>query len=118
MQPQSLDYRHPATGVRRPPLVANVLLAVTAVAFLASLAWCILTWTTPGRFIFLPGGDVGLGFKSHAGLLQWIEYAPWNRANMDFPRWTAPWALVLAVEFSLLLLSVLFRRRSSRRAPL
>jgi hypothetical protein len=30
------------------------------------------------HFIFLPGGDVGLGFASHRGELHWVEYAPWS----------------------------------------
>jgi hypothetical protein len=30
------------------------------------------------HFIFLPGGDVGLGFATDQGKLHWVEYAPWS----------------------------------------
>ena len=50
----------------------------------------------PGRFIFLPGGDVGLGFRSFAGHLEWIEHAPWDTAHLDTPCWSIPWWAVVA----------------------
>jgi len=67
---------------------------LTAV-LIVCLAWCLLTLQEPGRFIFLPGGDVGLGFRSHAGSLQWIEYAPWDAQNTDYVCWSMPWWAVL-----------------------
>lgn len=30
------------------------------------------------HFIFLPGGDVGLGFATDRGKLHWVECAPWS----------------------------------------
>ena len=67
----------------------------------AMAAVCATSWVTtlhePGRFIFLPGGDVGLGFRSLAGRLEWIEYAPWDPAHLDTPWWSIPWWSVVAV---------------------
>lgn len=50
------------------------------------------------RKIFLPGGDVGLGFRSTAGSLQWIEHASWQpSAPFDYVKWSVPyWVLVIA----------------------
>lgn len=66
-----------------------------------AIAFCSVCWVTtlndPGRFVFLPGGDVGLGFRSFAGRLEWIEYAPWDPAHMDTPWWSIPWWTVVAV---------------------
>jgi len=51
----------------------------------------LTTMHEPRRFIFLPGGDVGLGFKSFDGWLEWIEYAPWDPAHTDTAWWSLPW---------------------------
>jgi len=51
------------------------------------------------RFIFLPGGDVGLGFRSTHGSLQWVEYAPWEPSGLiDVVRWSVPyWVLNIII---------------------
>src|SRR5690349_7762713 len=112
MQLAALDYRQPSTVVKRRRM-PKVVLTSAAVLFAVSVTCCIATWNTPRRFIFLPGGDVGLGFRSYGGLLQWIEYAPWDPVNMDFPHWSIPWAAIFGAE--LLPFALLIRRRSSRR---
>ncbi len=65
----------------------------------AAAAVCGTCWVTtiqdPGRFIFLPAGDVGLGFRSFAGRLEWIEYASWDPAHLDTPWWSIPWWSVI-----------------------
>ena len=80
------------------PRWSMVILAAIVSVLLGSIACCVGTWSEPSRFIFLPGGDVGLGFRSHAGWLQWIEYAPWDAVNMDYPRWSVPWTVVILGE--------------------
>jgi hypothetical protein len=56
------------------------------------------------HFIFLPGGDVGLGFATDRGKLYWVEYAPWSpdpqtvywpKASISFPLLTAIIAMPL-----------------------
>jgi len=76
--------------------VATVLML--CVLTIGSLICCVATWQELGRFIFLPGGDVGLGFYSHHGWLSWIEYAPWDKKNMHYPWWSIPWGFVIAAE--------------------
>src|SRR5216110_239910 len=56
---------------RWPALIATVIL-------IASIILWIDSNLNVRHFIFLPGGDVGLGFGSCHGLLQWVEYAPWS----------------------------------------
>ena len=65
-----------------------------ACSLTASMFFWVWTIDEPGRFIFLPGGDVGLGFKSYSGWLEWIEYAPWDPAHVDTPILAIPWWLV------------------------
>jgi hypothetical protein len=48
-------------------------------------------------FIFLPGGDCGLGFYSEKGLVYWVEYTPWAFDHKLFysRQWHIPyWVLV------------------------
>jgi hypothetical protein len=71
-----------------------------------------VTLSSPRRFIFLPGGDVGLGFRSHAGSLQWIEFAPWM-ANPDLVQWSLPWLPVLGLEALVIVLCIVRRRPGS-----
>lgn len=99
--------------LRRNPNLSMVFVAPLLVAVLLSMLW-LDSYSATRRFIFLPGGDVGLGFKSADGLLQWIEYAPWDRKNLDYPWWSVPYRyLVLAC----VTLAVSFRvaRRCRRR---
>jgi hypothetical protein len=73
------------------------ILCAAAILLIASVIWCIATLNSPGRVIFLPGGDVGLGFRSHAGWLDWIEYAPWA-SKTDYVQWSVPWAAPFLIE--------------------
>lgn len=57
---------------RHWPGVALGLLLV-GIAFL----W-IDSYSHERHFIFIPGGDVGLGFATGRGKLHWVEYAPWS----------------------------------------
>lgn len=56
---------------RWPAIVLCSLIGVLA------LLW-IDSYFHERHFIFLPGGDVGLGFATDAGRLHWVEYAPWS----------------------------------------
>ena len=111
MLPDAIDYRHPSTPVQRRPVLRIIVLVADAIAFAVSAIWCIATWNSPGRLIFLPGGDVGLGFRSHAGRLEWIEYAPWM-ANPDYVQWSLPWLAAFAAEASVMALCLYRRRRA------
>jgi hypothetical protein len=82
-------------------LGSRVFLLAVGLLLVASVTWCVTTRAQPDRLIFLPGGDVGLGFRSFAGDLQWIEYAPWDRNNMDYAWWSLPWWLIIVTEASL-----------------
>lgn len=93
---------------RLPAITLSVLLVILAVLWVDS-------YFHERHFIFLPGGDVGLGFATDRGVLHWVEYAPWS---MD-PR-TVYWStakvsflsltLFLAVPFLL----YVFRKRDSQ----
>lgn len=89
----------PSLGTRttRPPIFGFIRVAAVGILCLASIAWCVATWNHAGRLMFLPMGDVGLGFCSHAGWMQWIEYAPWEKTP-DHLQWEVPWAAVILVE--------------------
>jgi len=78
------------TSLRLCTLVAVVL------ALIGSIAWCAAGWSRPQQFIFLPYGDVGVGFRSHAGQLEWGEYADWERRFYSY--WSTPWTVVLGLE--------------------
>src|SRR4051812_18876524 len=97
MERGTLDYRCPTTSDRRGG-IAPLLATASAVLLAGSVAWCTFTWDKPDRLIFLPWGDVGLGFKSYGGWLQWIEYAPWMRSSGDYPKWSVPWGVVFMLE--------------------
>src|SRR5439155_14504463 len=58
--------------LRRWPGVTMAVLLVVLTA-----VW-IDSYFHERHFIFLPGGDVGLGFASDQGKLHWVEYAPWS----------------------------------------
>ncbi len=107
---ESPDVKAATDAPPRPRLRLAFLFASTLL-LVASIVWCIATLHSPQRFIFLPGGDVGLGFRSYAGWLQWIEYAPWDINNMDYAPWSVPWAAVI-VAISFL---VIWQFRSLRR---
>ena len=57
---------------RWPAIVLSVLLVVLAALWIDS-------YYHERHFIFLPGGDVGLGFATDRGRLHWVEYAPWSK---------------------------------------
>ena len=59
-----------ATDARPLPRLRLAFLFASTLLLVASIVWCIATLHSPQRFIFLPGGDVGLGFRSYAGWLQ------------------------------------------------
>lgn len=73
------------------------LAGVICILCIACIAWCFATWQAPGRMIFLPAGDVGMGFRSYAGWLAWVEFAPWQR-NPDHIQFEVPWIAVILVE--------------------
>jgi hypothetical protein len=61
------------SGPRRWPAIAlSVLLVILATLWIDS-------YFHERHFIFLPGGDVGLGFATDRGNLHWVEYAPWSK---------------------------------------
>ena len=61
------------TRLRRWPAIAlSVLLGILAALWIDS-------YFHERHFIFLPGGDVGLGFATDQGKLHWVEYAPWSK---------------------------------------
>jgi hypothetical protein len=68
--------------------------------FVIILTIVVCTLNVPGRFIFIPGGDVGLGFRSFRGNLEWIEYAPWSRnpEYVDTLRWSVSWWPIVLVH--------------------
>ncbi len=68
-----------------------------AIAVAASAIWCGLGWLHPSRLVFLPFGDVIVGFRSYGGWFELVDYAPWTRA-LDFPLISIPWSVVLFVE--------------------
>ena len=92
MQPDTIDYRRPQTPPPHRPVIRLLIRSLGAILFMTSLACCIMTWRTPGRLGYIPWGDVGLGFRSYAGWLQWIEYAPWEK-NPDYVEVSLPWAV-------------------------
>lgn len=51
---------------------------------------------------FSSRGDVGLGFRSFQGRLEWIQYAPWSR-NPDYAYFSLTWWLVCPATGLLLL---------------
>jgi hypothetical protein len=106
---ETLEYRHPSTPVPRRPVFRGILLAAASVLLIISVAWCVATWNSPGRFIFLPFGDVALGVRSHAGWLDWVEHASWVD-DPDYVRWSVPWAGVFVVE-GLIVALCLYRPR-------
>ena len=78
-------------AARWPALLCIVTLAVLLCLWVDSLFHL-------RRFIFLPGGDVGLGFRSVSGSIQWIEWAPWEPTGLiDFVRWSVPYWLVVTL---------------------
>ena len=81
----------PRSTLGRSLLVLTPMLA----AWLVFLLW-LESYSTTRRFIFLPSGDVALGFKSADGHLQWIEYAYWDREEPDYPLLSIPYPLVIA----------------------
>ena len=83
--------------MQRRPVLRVIVLIVASVLLVVSAIWCFTTLNSPGRFIFLPWGDIGLGFRSHAGSLQWIEFAGWQ-SNPDYVQWSLPWLAVFVVE--------------------
>jgi hypothetical protein len=114
---ETLDYRYPSRRTPGRQLARKMIVICDAVLLGMSMFSCVITWNTPRRFIFLPGGDVGLGFRSYGGALQWVEYAPWDPINTDFAHWSISWAVIFAVE--LLPMALLLRRRSDKaeRSP-
>ena len=103
MQQEALDYRHPSTPVQRRPVLGMIVLVAAIITLAVSVIWCVATWGSPGRFIFLPYGDVGLGFRSQAGWLEWVEYAGWM-ASPDYVQWSVPWAAPFVIEASVVAL--------------
>jgi hypothetical protein len=115
MEPEPLDYRNPSTVRQARADLLPKLAIAAAVLLIVSVTCCIVTWTKPGRFIFVPLGDVGGGFKSYAGWLEWIEYAPWEAPRGDYPQWGVHWGVVFVVE--MLPVLVYAMRRWRPRAP-
>src|SRR4051794_19401673 len=98
MQQESLDYRRPSSIRGGRPVRLIVAAALGGSLFVASLACCIATWDSPRRFIFLPAGDVAMGFRSSHGWLDWIEYAEWSQSESSSLRWSVPWLAVFSFE--------------------
>jgi hypothetical protein len=64
--------KSPSLRIKRWPAV------VAGLIFIGSVSLWIDSNFNARHFIFLPGGDVRLGFGSSGGFLQWVEYAPWS----------------------------------------
>jgi hypothetical protein len=111
MPREMIEYRHEYRHAARFPVLRTTIFITTCVLFVVSIIWCIATWSSPDRFIFLPYGDVGLGFRSHGGFIQWVQHAPWM-ANPDHVRWSLPWVVGFAFEASVIVLCILPRRRA------
>lgn len=64
------------------------------------------------HFIFLPGGDVGLGFATGAGRLHWVEYAPWspNPKNVYWSKASVSFFILVVFPAIPLLWHVVHRR--------
>lgn len=98
---------------RETNLSVSVIVPLLAAAAFGAL-W-IDSYSAPRRFIFLPGGDVGLGFKSSDGILHWIEYAPWDPKNLDYPWWSVSYRLLVLACVIVAVSAQVFRRfRQSR----
>lgn len=77
--------------------VPTVALGIASALLLVCIIWCFVSWHTPRRFVFLPGGDVGLGFLSHGGWVTWVEYAPWM-PDPDYRVWSVHWGIVIPLQ--------------------
>lgn len=91
-------------------------LLISIISTVISVCICVATWQDRGRFIFLPGGDVGLGVLSHRGWLSWIEYAAWSKRNPDYVRWSVPWGLVIGIELVFIVWCAIIAYRYSSRS--
>ncbi|MGD1087000.1 MAG: hypothetical protein ABSA47_19875 [Verrucomicrobiota bacterium] len=95
-----------AARLRRRPAVASAIVLLGLVALWLDSLFHLR------RFIFLPGGDVGLGFRSYKGSLQWIEYAPWEPTGLiDFVHWSVPYWMLAVVVVSFLAWQVLWKKK-------
>jgi hypothetical protein len=56
---------------RWPAIMLSVILILLAALWIDS-------YSHERHFIFILGGDVGLGFATDRGRLHWVEYAPWS----------------------------------------
>jgi hypothetical protein len=110
MQQEPLEYRNPSTRKAQRPAWPVVLASLAGCLFVASVIWCVATWNSPGRLIFVPAGDAAMGFRSDNGWLTWIEYTEWDKR--EYPSWRLPWPAPLVVE--LLLVWLLLRRARKR----
>jgi hypothetical protein len=95
------------TWLRRTSILQRILIAL----LLICMGWCWASLSSPSRFIFLPLGDVGGGFRSYDGKLSWIHHAPWQQ-DPDGVIWTMSWwpvfvTLVVAIG----LLDLQWRKR-------
>ena len=71
------------------------------------------------HFIFLPGGDVMLGFGTRQGNLCWVEYAPWSHdpKTVYWPSASIPF-LYLAPFIAVPLGWYMLRKKPDQSAPL
>src|SRR6188472_3259594 len=114
MHQEALDYRKPSTGGDRRSVWPVVLAAIGGSLFIVSVVWCLVTWNSPGRFIFIPAGDAAMGFRSGEGWLSWIEYTDWDKG--ESPSWSLPWLAAFVLE--LLPVWLLLRRaRKTQEQP-
>src|SRR5580658_7446213 len=104
-----LDYHRSERSECRFPLFGQICLIAVHLLLVTSIVCCFLTWKSPGRFIFVPAGDVGLGFRSYAGWLEWVEYAPWD-PRPDSVEISVSWMQTIAIE-ALAVVLVYLRRR-------
>ena len=113
-QLEPFDYRRPTTSVARRPVLRKRVLVTACVLFAVSAACCAATLSSPRRFIFLPFGDVAYGFRSYAGRLDWIQYAPWQQ-DPDWVEWSLPWPKALGFEAAVIALCLLPGTPPARR---
>lgn len=108
---------HPGNGEaggRRLRRARNVLLAGLIFLIVGTGVLWVDSRSKERVLIFLPGGDVGYGFRTHERQISYVEHAPWM-ASPNLEILTFPLAGVLILEASILLLWIVGRFRKPSR---
>ena len=75
--------------------------------------WCD-SYFHERHLIFLPGGDVGLGFATDHGKLHWVEYAPWSHdpRTVYWSKASVPFLYLVTIVAISFLCYVFFKRKT------